>query len=190
MDKSKVYIGVYKDSVQESLFYQKDSSTYYDLKQKKKVSSTEIEESSLIPYNDIIRCKSRFKINIIRLYDLDRMQRIALNRLYIGNIYQIVQIEDRKYFGDSPLNIGTETHVQGKLLIENRLLNSTSQYLDNADFIDIENSDFYKNPYYPEVGDIYIDTDKLKPAFVELGINTLQIEKGKLLEKYREYKRR
>lgn len=191
MDKSKVYIGVYISDNQESLFYQKNINTFYDLKRKKIVSSVEIDKDSLIQYNDIINCKSNFKGNIIKLYDLDRMEKVFLSRVYIGSSYQVTEILGRRSFGRKLLDMGTETKFKAALLKKNMLLMSSGNLLDYSDFMDLENGEFYSNIYHPEIGDAYIpiDNGNLKPAATILGIESFNVEKGILLEKYRDYKR-
>lgn len=188
MDKNKIYIGVYKSNNQESLFYPKTSDTYYDLKQKKVVHIKEISEDSLILYNDIIECKSSFKRNNIKLYDLDRMKKISLNRVFIGNSYQITRIISKEYFGTTFWNSGSTTHFERKLLEKDLLLIFNGNYYDR--FKSLETGNSYGYLFNPSIGDIYVDDDNLKPAATELDINNQSIQKGKLLEKYREYKRR
>ena len=50
MDSKRVFIGVYKDTNQESLFYQKDNGLFRDLIKSRSVSIDELE-SNLIPYD-------------------------------------------------------------------------------------------------------------------------------------------
>lgn len=74
------------------------------------------------------------------------------------------------------------------MLEANLLLYSTDDYLKYSDFIDIE-SNHYKSLFYPSIGDVYISLKTLKTASIELGICNPVVEKQKLLEKYREYKK-
>lgn len=193
LDMNNVYIGVYEINNQESLFYRVDFDTYYDLKLKKNVSSKEIEENSLILCNDVIECDKNTEKNIIKLYDLDRIEKVSLSRVYIGSSYQVVKIVNREieYYGESVLDSKITTTVKNDIMDENLLLLATSGNLDYADFINLENGDVYKTPCYPEYGDIYIPIkNNLTTAAFELNVSGVSVEKGKLLEKYREYKRR
>lgn len=192
MDRSKVYIGVYISDNQESLFYRKNVNTFYDLKRKKKVSSVEIDKDSLIPYNDIIESKSNFKGNIIKLYDLDRMEKVYLSRVYIGSSYQISEIIDHKSFGKTVCDASFDTKFKATPIKEKILLFSSGNSLDYADFKDMEKGDVYKKIYKPSVGNIFIPNDitRLKPAATVLNIESFKIEKGILLKMYRDYKRK
>jgi len=192
MDKSRVYIGVYIENNQESLFYQKDINKYYDLKQKKNVSLCELQSNCLVPYKDIIKCCSNIKRNIIKLYDLDRMKKVSLDRLFIGNIYQITEIVSQEYYGTNLWDAGVNTEFKVSLQNENILLLALSKDKKNTDFRNMENGTEYKNLFIPNLGDFYVSNkpQDLRLASIELSINSKEIEKGKLLEKYREYKRR
>lgn len=193
MDRTRVYIGVYENSNQESLFYQKDNDTYCDLRYKKDVSFSEIQKDSLIPYNKIIKGDAFFKGSIIKLYELDRMKEISLSRTFIGNVCQIIDIKWRQDYGDF-WRSGSVCKAESICLKEDILLFSLEHNIRLAedDFKDIENGNRYDRPYRYKVGSIYISParDHLRPAASVLGINSSNIQKGKLLEKYREYKRR
>jgi len=193
LDISKVYIGVYETNNEESLFYKIDFNNYYDIKLKRNVSYEEIQKNSLIPYNSIIKSKGNSEKTIINLYDLDRIEKIKLSRVYIGSSYQITEVlgRDIRRYGPGMFDTITTTSVNKILVEEDLLLLATSDYLDYADFINLENGDKYKTPYYPEYGDIYIPIkNNIITAAFELNICGKDVEKKKLLEKYREYKRR
>lgn len=205
MDSKRVFIGVYKDTNQESLFYQKDNGLFRDLIKSRSVSIDELE-SNLISYDsfcdniiehsskaisydsfyaNIIEHKSKFKRNMIKLYNYDRMQKVSLKRVFIGNSYVVAKILNRDFFGFSSC---TTTYSSQKL--GDRILLYSEDYdLEYSDFIDIENNEYYKNLFCPEKGDIYISIDDLKPASLELNIHDTVVEKQKLLEKYRTYKK-
>ena len=111
-------IGVYKVNFHESLFKKKDSSTYYDIKERKTVPVEEIDETSLIPYDDIFNCHAPFRSNIVKIYDLDRMKKISLNKVFVGDLYQITKVIDRKFYH----GFSTVSRVGSKLFQENLLL--------------------------------------------------------------------
>ncbi len=184
MDSQRVFIGVYKDTNQESLFYRKDNGLFQDLIQKRYVFIDELE-STLIPYGDIIKQKSIFKGSIISLYNYDRMQKVSLNRVFIGNSYVVTEILGKKFFGVSSVL----TTFNSKMLDDRILLYSESDYLEYSDFIGIENNECYKYLSFPQMGDIYVPLRDLKPASLELNIHDHVVEKQKLLEKYRTYKK-
>lgn len=184
MDSQRVFIGVYKDTNQESLFYRKDNGLFQDLIQKRYALIDELE-STLIPYGDIIKQKSIFKGNIIRLYNYDRMQEISLNRVFIGNSYVVTEILDKKFFGVSSVL----TTFNSKMLDDRILLYSESDYLEYSDFIGIENNECYKYLFCPQIGDIYVPLRDLKPVSLEFNIHDHVIEKRELLKKYRAYKK-
>lgn len=205
MDSKRVFIGVYKDTNQESLFYQKDNGLFRDLIKSRSVSIDELE-SNLIPYDsfydniiehsskaisyanrhdNIIKHKSKFRRTMIKLYNYDRMQKVSLKRTFIGNSYVITKILNRDFFGFSSF----KTTYSSQKLGDKILLYSEGYDLEYSDFIGIENNEYYKDLFYPEKGDIYISIDDLKPASLELNIHDTVVEKQKLLEKYRTYKK-
>lgn len=184
MDSQRVFIGVYKDTNQESLFYRKDNGLFQDLIQNRYVFIDELE-STLVPYDNIIKQKSIFKGSIIRLYNYDRMQEISLNRVFIGNSYVVTEILDRKFFGVSSILTTFNTEELDDCI----LLYSKSSYLTCSDFIGIENNKCYKYLFCPKKGEINAPLRDLKPASLELDIHDPVIEKRELLKKYRAYKK-
>lgn len=121
----------------------------------------------------------------MKLYNLDKMQKISLNRVFIGNSYIVTEIIQREWKDDSSVL----TSFNSKMLEANILLYSTDDYLKYSDFIDIESNNHYKCLFYPSRGDVYISLKTLKAASIELGICGPVVVKQKLLEKYREYKK-
>jgi len=202
MDKNKVYIGVYKDNNKESLFYQKDINTYYDLKEKSKVNSNEIHKNSLIPYKDIIECKSSLKRNIIKLYDLDRIQKISLNKVFLGDIFEMENVCISREFNQTEdrLDIETSEGCFVKKVKESALLLALSSFFEkNEDvdihydnFIDMETGTIYDDEVVVQNGTQYLPrtSEYLIPIKKVIYIKDEKIEKGKLLEKYRDYKKR
>lgn len=198
MDRTRVYIGVYENSNQESLFYQKDNNTYYDLQFQSNVSYNEIQKGSLIPYNKIIKGDASLRGSIIKLYEADRMKKMSLNRVFIGNVCKVdsVKIEGKMY-GDRRsfwTNGSVMESIKYSIVKQDALLYSSDSdiiLLKYADFKDIENGIHYEWEVFHEVNDIFISTEDIdiRPAKGVLGINSHHIQKGKLLEKYREYKK-
>jgi len=196
MKQQNVYIGVYNDNG-ESLFYKEDDNTYYDLKKKEKVDFNEINIDFLIPYQDVIKCRLNTRRNIIRLYDINRLQKITINKLFIADSYIVTEITDRKLvIKDNELfptlghDVCTVTDSKGKILKRDMLLelHSSEPISCYYEFIDMETREKYERPFMPETGDIYIRN--IRPAADELGIYNQKMEKRKILEKYREYSRR
>lgn len=182
-------IGVYKVDFHESLFLKKDSFTYYDIKERKTVPVEEIDETSLISYDDIFNCHSPFRSNIVKIYDLDRMKKISLNKVFIGNLYQIMKVVDRKFYH----GFFVVSQVQSKLFQENLLLELVHGIPDqysSATFKNMESGTLYEKSFLPSIGDFYIETD---PGQIKLfsdiaGVSQIEMNKGKILEKYRIWK--
>ena len=192
MNKIATYIGCYTNH-QESLFYGIDSDTYYDLKADKKVCSREIRE--LIPFNNVVECWIPTKRNMIRCYDKNRMQKVKLDRTFIGNVYIITDIISEQCYGKSLLNKQFRVDViEEDVLLTVR--NPIYLYsLDQAKFFDLETEEEYQNSLLHKVGNIYIPVEQgekgsVTLASVTLGIKQTEIEKGKMLEKYREWRNR
>ena len=197
MNRQRVYIGVYKKNNQESLFYQEDIGLFYDLKQKKMIFSYELEEN-LIPYSNIIKEERRFKKDIIKLYDLDRMKKISLNRVLIGKVFELedVHIINDFNFSLEKLDISYKGTASNKLIKEDALLLSNELFCDGiedvVDLMDIETGIWYNENIDLKNGTQYVPRTKNTLCYAKdvMKIDVETMEKGKLLEKYREYKRR
>lgn len=186
MKTINVSIGVYKVDCHESLFRKNDSSTYYDLKERKNVSVDEVDLSSFFPYNSLINCHPHLRRNIIKLYDLDRMRKVSLSKVFIGNLYQISQVVGRYYSsGDNVVSRVTSKCVQKDLLLE--LTNGSLDPCSYVTFQNMENNEVYKEIFLPNVGDFYIDknSDQIRLFSDIVDVSQIELEKGKILEKYR-----
>ena len=189
MNKDNLYIGVYKDTNEESLFYKISDAVYKDLKKhNKKVSSDSLDVSSLVPFSTLdksIQVKTRF--GALKIYNQQRLQQVSLSRVFIGDVLQVVEITEKKY----GRGFTVYTKFNTIPVKQNQLLLSTSKNLEYADFINLENNQRYKNLWSPKIGNYYISTQRehLRLANEVLNINDSTIEKGKLLIKYRDYKK-
>ena len=193
MNKDNLYIGVYKETNEESLFYKNSDEDYKDLKNhNKKVASENLDIPSLISFSTLdksIEAKTRF--GALKIYNQDRLQQVSLSRVFIGNVYQITEISERKRSGSNWWDYTVETSFKAHIIKKGALLLATMSMPKYSDFIDLENNQLYKIEFAPEESDYYIPTDasKLKLVGSILKISDSTVEKGKLLEKYREYKR-
>lgn len=194
MEKKKVYIGVYKENNIESLFFQNGEDSYFDLKKKKNISVSEIDTTSLIHYSEVINCESNLKSDIIRLYDVDRVQKVSLNKVFIGNIFIVEEATvTTDYFQiGGNIDFVTETVYGVKDTNNKALVFSVDNYPDSrySDLVDLENSVIYNGHTILQEGSFYIsrEPEHLVPVKTMLGICGETMEKGKLLQKYREYK--
>ena len=189
MNINNLYIGVYKETNNESLFYKVNKNIYRDIKNhSRKVSGSELDISSLIPYTTIDRTnKSKTRFKALKIYNHDRMEEMSLNRVFIGDILQVTEILKKEYGRGFTIH----TRFNTTTVKAERLLLATNKDLESSYFIDLESNLVYSNPYSPHYGDYYISTksEHLKLASQVFNISNTTIEKGKLLKKYREYKK-
>lgn len=188
MNKVRVYIGYYLKDNHESLFYGVDSNYYYDLKKDKKVTNCEID--GLVPFNNVIECGIPTKRNIIKCYDIDRMKKVKLDRTFIGNVCLITELENKGIFGPYiSTKFTIETIMENALLyVKNRIYLKS---LNQAKFQNLEDNEEYQNPSLPRTGNLYIPSkgeNGIKLVSCVLDIHQTEIEKGKLLEKYRDWR--
>lgn len=195
MKQTQFYIGLYQND-QETIFFKQNNDTYYDIKAKRKVSSSEIQLSSLVPYNHVIKGNPKFTKNRIKLYDLDRVQKIALNRLFIGDICKINDVPAFSVYYHQDNN-GIEKKVSGfvnTIVIKKDALLLTSDmidpYVNYDDLMDLETGNIYQSDFDFVCGSQYVPRSSkyLKTVKQVLRIESDDIEKGKLLEKYRNWR--
>mgnify|MGYP003292112326 FL=1 len=131
-----------------------------------------------------IQVKTRF--GALKIYNQQRLQQVSLSRVFIGDVLQVVEITEKKY----GRGFTVYTKFNTIPVKQNQLLLSTSNNLEYADFINLENNQRYKNLWSPHIGDYYISIRReyLKLANEVLNIRDSKIEKGKLLKRYRDYK--
>lgn len=70
----RVFIGIKKDY--ETLIYHKQNGIYYNLLNKKVINELKLSEFKLIPYQNIVNSKSRFKRNIITNYQKEQQKKV------------------------------------------------------------------------------------------------------------------
>lgn len=194
MNKKNVFVGLYQDG-KESLFYiETENGNIYDLKLKRKVVFEELQPKSFIPFNDIIECKSNRKRKIVKVYEKNRMIKVKLSRVYIGKVYYIEKVVNSNYYNPSGNWLdGVSTYeVEKKMLAKNVLLFADTDMIDYADFINLETNQKYSYSWIPKSGDIYVPVnyDNLKPFYSIVPVSKTEMEKGKVLERYRKYKKR
>lgn len=186
MKMTEVYIGTYQNN-DESLFLKKNEQEYYDLKLKRRVDIQEVDVNSLVCYQNVIQCKVPFKRNIIRLYDLDRLQEIFLDRVFIGQLCQVKSVQ-REYYGTNILNAGIHERLHLRVIKKYALFQS--QKFSVRTVTDLEDGTVYEKKLMNEVGDFFVDrdSDELQSFSDVLGIYQTKMQKGKILKKFRDYR--
>lgn len=192
MNTNNVYIGQYKNSSYESLFYKREMDRYEDLKREKRiVSASEIDLNSLVAYREIFpnQKKDQMRNHIIRVYDMDRREKIELNKVFIGDIYQVSKIVDQR-----PIHNIFQINLEGIMIKPRALL------LDEGEFLtDMERPFKIKRWASPEVGKLIViennltvltsssnsKTEKLQPFTKVFSMTEKQATKRKILERYR-----
>ena len=202
MNLRNVYIGRYKNSNTETLFYQKNLMRYLNLKEgNKEVYEREINLNSLISLQDAIPTEKEKlkKTTIVKLYDDDRSRIISLNKLFIGDIYRVTDVLNREIKNDKNqglLSGDCYTTFTGILIKQGALLINEEEF-----FKDMEHSIIVKRNYYPEEGELVViendqlrlipssktKTEKLQPFTTIVLMNGNQASKRKILEEYRRY---
>lgn len=198
MDQSRVFIGLYVDN-HESIFYRKSKNLYYDMKAKKDVSFTDLQLTSLVLYSDIISGNYHSREKMIRLYDLDRMKKVHLNRVFLGKIYQLddVTISTNFIQGEDRIEVSESKVSSISLKKEHALLyaNSNQELVPDFvydDFIDLETGRVYTHKIDFVNGTQFVSRLKknMIPIQTVFDIEKDSIEKIKLLDKYRQEKYR
>ena len=125
------------------------------------------------------------------------MENVSLNRVFIGNVYELegVAITKKFNFSNERLNVSYKGTGDNKLIKENALLLSTEfcdGFSDMVDLIDLETGIMYDGDVLLKSGIQYVPRTEQTFFNVKdvIDIEENVIEKKKLLEKYREYKRR
>ncbi len=216
MNLSNVYVGVYKNSDKETLFYQKTLMRYIDLMQKnREVYASEINLDSLISFQDAIPMKSTKleikgiinvsiddeeprKKHIIKAYLNDRKKIISLDQVSISDIYRVKEILNRDIRNDKNqglMSADCYTTFRGVLIKQGALLINEGEF-----FKDMEHSIIVKRNQYPEVGELVViendqlilapssktRTEKMQP-FTSIVPMTSKAPKEKILTEYRKY---
>jgi len=211
-----LFIGRYKNSGEETLFYQKSLMKYEDLNHSdKEVYQSEINLNSLVSYQDAIP-KSVIKIarNInlylddgneisrrkaVELYQNDREKRISLDTLFIGDIYRVNRILEQKIISSENQGLMSGdcyTLFQGILIKQGALLINEDEF-----FKDMEHSITIKRNHYPEEGNLVViedeqlnlmsypktRTEKIKPFTSIVPMEGEDAPKSKILSEYRKY---
>ena len=194
MKSNRVFIGIKKDC--ETLIYHKQNGTYYDLLNKKTINDLELSEFKLIPYQNIVNSKSRFKRNIINNYQKEQQKKLDINKVFIGNILKTKKIVSR----DSVENTVTflVDHVKDSALLYARDYQQKGFYIpNNLEFVDLETGKTYTGLQSSEIDKIYVDTNLWEtldnfPSFLNRYDDELSKEKymnkKEILKKYRMYK--
>ena len=194
MKSNRVFIGIKKDC--ETLIYHKQNGTYYDLLNKKTINDLELSEFKLIPYQNIVNSKSRFKRNIINNYQKEQQKWLDINKVFIGNILKTKKIVSR----DSVENTVTflVDHVKDSALLYARDYQQKGFYIpNNLEFVDLETGKTYTGLQSSEIDKIYVDTNLWEtldnfPSFLNRYDDELSKEKymnkKEILKKYRMYK--
>ncbi len=201
-----VYIGRYKKNNRETLFCKRAEDQYEDLKKEGQiVSLEEIHLDSLIPYEDVFQTgnKDQMKHTIIRSYNNDRGESINLSRVYIGDVYQVTEIVDRKFVNHQKQRkqslAGSDCHtlLKGDLVKKGALLINFGEILKG-----MEQPFKIKHNQYPEVGQLIVIennfitlmsastsvTEKLRPFTSLIPMEEEKAPKRKILKKYWEYR--
>lgn len=216
MDLRNVYVGMYKNSDKETLFYQKTLMRYIDLMQNdKEVYASEINLDSLISFQDAIPIKSTKlgtkgiinisiddekprKKYITKLYLSDRKKIISLDKVSIGDIYRVNEILNRNiqnHKNQGLMSADCYTTFRGVLIKQGALLINEGEF-----FKDMEHSIIVKRNQYPEVGELVViendqliltppsktRTEKMQP-FTSMVPMTSEAPKEKILEEYRKH---
>lgn len=199
MRKEQIYIGLYSDD-SESVFLRKNRNQYYDLSAKRKVIPEEIQFDSFVPYINVINPpRICIRGNVLRLYDLDRCKMVSLEKVFIGNLYQVTEILWKQSFGDSLWNLGIFSKFCYRIVKRDVLLYKKQ---NEFKFMNIETGELYHDSNISirtalqttavEAGDFFVNDDKEEDCALFtsiLDIHETEMEKGKILEKYRDWKR-
>ena len=216
MNIRDLYVGRYKDSGEEALFYQKSLMKYEDLIHgNREVYRSEINLDSLISYQDAIP-KSGIRIaknvslyldnrnEIIRkkaveLYLDDREKSIPLDRLFIGDIYRVDHIVESKILNSENQGLMSGdcyTTFTGVLIKQGALLINEDECLK-----DMEHAITVKRNHYPEEGNLVViedeqlrlmsdsktPTQKIEPFTSIVPMKGKDAPKSKILSEYRKY---
>lgn len=216
MNLRNVYVGMYKNSDTETLFYQKTLMRYIDLMQKnREVYASEINLDSLISFQDAIPMKSTKleikgiinvsiddeeprKEHIIKAYLKDRKKIISLDQVFISDIYRVKEILNRDIRNDKNqglMSADCYTTFRGVLIKQGALLINEGEF-----FKDMEHSIIIKRNQYPEVGELVViendrlilapssktRTEKMQP-FTSIVPMTSEAPKQKILAEYRKH---
>lgn len=211
-----LYVGRYKNSGEEALFYQKSLMKFEDLTDSdKEVYKSEINLDSLVSYRDAIP-KSVIKIarnmnlyiddrneisrkKAVELYRDDREKRISLDTLFIGDIYRVDSIVDQKIINSKNQGLMSGdcyTTFTGVLIKQGALLINEDEFLQ-----DMEHSITIKRNHYPEVGELVVmeddqlrlvpssktQTEKIEPFTSIVPMKGKEAPKSKILSEYRKY---
>ncbi len=193
MKLKNVYVGFYQKDFQESLFYQINENTYYDLKKEENVSYLDLKLDSLLPYRNLFQSnKTRFKY-LIDIYEKDRMERIVLNRVFLGSIFQIVDVTSQvttKQLSKNELKYCRNKICQMELLKKNSLFYCLEEHeeLEEATLKDLETGQLYPGNFPFQVGASCVPrrVEYVKPIQEVISLPKT-LEKKELLLRYRKY---
>lgn len=138
--------------------------------------------------------------SIVSLYNKDRGQKIAMNRVFIGDIYRVTKIRKREFTNHrSKSFFGSDCHtiLEGSLVKKGALLLNYGELLK-----DMERDIKIKHNIYPEVGELiviendlitltpptYSTTERLQPFTKLVPMTEEKPVKRQILQKYREYR--
>ena len=150
MKLDSVFVAFLNDG-KEHLLYKKDDEIYVDLNSKAKYTIDDIDESTLLYFNDVLYCcgKDKSKYGIRRLYNNDRKALIDTSLLYIVKLRQVSDLIKQNLSDSLSLYKWNAKYLYKSILIKNC----------TGSFSDPRNEKVYLEPNTCifENGTIYVD---------------------------------
>ena len=184
MNLDRVFVKNNNDGSRNLLYLTRDGKYYKDLDSKEKYDVSCIDDSSIIPYKNYVggcyyddeKWSTR---KIKKEYEIEDNKLIDLDGIYIGNVGQVVKIDDIGLSDEG----GLITYYKA-VPIEKGVLVKQGCYC----FINLLNKDKYLDYPTVNIGEFRLASEKRTPACVALGINRGKIKKKELLKRYSDWR--